>query len=75
MNAVFHGPTDYVIFNNATRLFGRSKGGKSPEGEDDFLLEGAFDKSDPAHWRVDEALQLRPPKALQKATAGVVVAH
>ena len=73
MNAVFHGPTDYVIFNNATRLFGRSKGGKSPE--DDFLLEGAFDKSDPAHWRVDEALQLRPPKALQKATAGVVVAH
>jgi hypothetical protein len=67
MNAVFHGPTDYVIFNNATRLFGRSK--------DDFLLEGAFDKSVPAHWRVDEALQLRPPKALQKATAGVVVAH
>jgi RNA polymerase sigma factor (sigma-70 family) len=68
MNSIFHGPTDYIIFNNATRQFGG-------EASDQFLLLGSFDKSDPAHWRVDEALQLLPPKALQRATAGVVVAR
>jgi RNA polymerase sigma factor (sigma-70 family) len=68
MNGVFHGPTDYVVFNNTTRQFGG-------EGSDQFLLLGAFDKSDSAHWRVDETLQLLPPKALQKATAGVVVPY
>jgi hypothetical protein len=69
MNAVFHGPTDYVIFNNATRDF------KGLESIDCFLLLGAFDKSDPAHWRVDESLQLLPPSDLLRATAGVVVAR
>ena len=68
MNAIAHGPTDYVVFNNVTRQFG----GKA---SDQFLLLGSFDKSDPAHWRVDESLQLLPPKALQKATAGAVVPY
>jgi hypothetical protein len=66
MNSIFHGPTDYVVFNNVTRQFGG-------EASDQFLLLGAFDKSDPAHWRVDETLQLLPPKDLQRATARVVV--
>jgi hypothetical protein len=69
MNGVYHGPTDYIIFNNATRQF---RGAKEA---DRFLLLGSFDKSDSAHWRVDESLQLLPPKALQTATAGVVVAY
>jgi RNA polymerase sigma factor (sigma-70 family) len=73
MNGVFHGPTDYVVFNNTTRQYSSAK--KGYETEDDFLLLGSFDKSDPAHWRVDEKLQLLPPKALQKATAGVVVPY
>jgi hypothetical protein len=73
MNGVFHGPTDYVVFNNTTRQYSSAK--KGYETEDDFLLLGSFDKSDPAHWRVDETLQLLPPKALQKATAGVVVPY
>jgi hypothetical protein len=73
MNGVFHGPTDYVVFNNTTRQ--HSSATKGYETEDDFLLLGSFDKSDPAHWRVDESLQLLPPKALQKATAGVVVPY
>ena len=72
MNSVFHGPTDYVVFNNTTRQYSAKKG---YETEDDFLLLGSFDKSDPAHWRVDETLQLPPPKALQKATAGVVAPY
>ena len=72
MNGVFHGPTDYVVFNNTTRQFSAKKGYAT---EDDFLLLGSFDKSDPAHWRVDEQLQLLPPKTLQKATAGVVVPY
>jgi len=72
MNGVFHGPTDYIVFNNTTRQFSAKKG---YETEDDFLLLGSFDKSDPARWRVDEKLQLLPPKALQKATAGVVVPY
>jgi hypothetical protein len=69
MNGVFHGPTDYVIFNNTTRQF------RGANAADCYLLLGSFDKSDPAHWRVDESLQLLPPKALQKATAGVVVPY
>jgi len=68
MNDVFHGPTDYVVFSHTTRQFGGV-------GSDQFLLLGSFDKSDPAHWRVDEQLQLLPPKALRKATAGVVVPY
>ncbi|HEX5400293.1 MAG TPA: RNA polymerase sigma factor [Verrucomicrobiae bacterium] len=71
MNAVFHGPTDYVVFNNTTRQHSAKLG---HETEDDFLLLGSFDKSDPEHWRVDDDLQLRPAKELQRATAGVVVA-
>jgi RNA polymerase sigma factor (sigma-70 family) len=69
MNAVFHGPTDYIIFNNATRQF------TGADASDCFLLLGAFDKSDPARWRVDEELQLLPPKDLQRATSRVVVAR
>jgi RNA polymerase sigma factor (sigma-70 family) len=69
MNDVFHGPTDYVIFNDTTRQF------SGVNDADRFLLLGSFDKSDLAHWRVDEKLQLLPPKALQRATAGVVVAN
>ena len=69
MNSIFHGPTDYIIFNNATRQF------RGAKDADRFLLLGSFDKSDPAHWRVDETLQLLPPKVLQKATAGGVVAY
>jgi RNA polymerase sigma factor (sigma-70 family) len=72
MNGVFHGPTDYIVFNNTTRQDGAKRG---YETMDDFLLLGSFDKSDPAHWRVDEKLQLLPPKALQKTTAGVVVPY
>jgi hypothetical protein len=69
MNGVFHGPTDYVVFNNTTRQF------IGLEPIDSFLLMGAFDKSDPAHWRVDARLQLLPPTDLQRATASVIVAR
>ncbi len=69
MNGVFHGPTDYVVFNNTTRQF------RGVNAADQFLLMGSFDKSDPTSWRVDEALQVLPPKALQRATAKVVVAR
>ena len=69
MNGIFHGPTDYIIFNNATRQF------RGVNDADRFLLLGSFDKSDPSHWRVDETLQVLPPKVLQNATAGVVVAY
>jgi RNA polymerase sigma factor (sigma-70 family) len=72
MNAVFHGPTDYVVFNDTTRRHSARLG---HETVDDFLLLGSFDKSDPEHWRVDDALQLRPAKDLQRATAKVVVAR
>jgi hypothetical protein len=65
MNRVFHGPTDYVVFNDATRKLGDSM--------DYFLLTGAFNKSDPARWRVDDKLQLLPPQRVQDITAGVVV--
>jgi len=69
MNDVFHGPTDYVVFNNTTRQF------LGVNDADRFLFLGSFDKSDPAHWRVDESLEVLPPKALQRATAGVIVAN
>jgi hypothetical protein len=69
MNGVFHGPTDYVIFNDTTRKF------SGLEPIDCFLFLGAFNKSDSAHWRVDESLQLLPPKDLQRATAGVILAR
>ncbi len=69
MNSIFHGPTDYIIFNKTTRQF------RGANAADCFLLLGSFDKSDPVHWRVDESLQLPPPKTLQKATAGVVVPY
>jgi RNA polymerase sigma factor (sigma-70 family) len=69
MNSIFHGPTDYIVFNNTTRQF---RGVKDSER---FLLLGAFDKSDSANWRVNEKLELLPPKNLQRATAGVVVAQ
>jgi RNA polymerase sigma factor (sigma-70 family) len=69
MNAVYHGPTDYIVFNNTTRRF---RGVSSP---DQFLLLGSFDKSDPNNWRVDDALQVLPTKVLQRATAKVVVAE
>jgi hypothetical protein len=67
MNGVFHGPTDYVVFNNATRRLTEAQPNQR------FLLEGAFDKSDRAHWRIDEELQLLPPKELRQATAGAIV--
>ena len=69
MNSIFHGPTDYIIFNNTTRQFREAK------DSDRYLLLGSFDKSDPAHWRVDETLQVLPSKVLQTATTGVVVAY
>ena len=69
MNGIFHGPTDYIIFNNTTRQF------LGVNAADQFLLMGSFDKSDPTNWRVDETLQVLPPKALQSATAKVVVAR
>ncbi len=69
LNGVFHGPTDYVVFNDATRH------SSWPERADKFLLVGAFNTSDPAHWRADGALQLQPSGALRKATAGVIVPH
>jgi hypothetical protein len=67
MNTIFHGPTDYVVFNTTTRQF------RGVTAADQFLLMGSFDKSDPTNWRVDEALQVLPPIALQRATAKVVV--
>jgi hypothetical protein len=69
MNRIFHGPTDYIVFNHATRNF------KSVNAADRFLLIGGFDKTDAAHWRVDERLELLPPRTLQQATAGVRVAR
>ena len=66
MNGVYHGPTDYVVFNNATRKC------TGMDNIDCFLLMGTFDKSDPAHWRVDEIHQLFPPENIQRATEGVV---
>jgi hypothetical protein len=68
MNSIYHGPTDYIVFNNTTRQFGGVKDSER------FLVVGAFDKTDPAHWRVDEKLELLPPKKLQQATTGVVAA-
>jgi len=68
MNGIFHGPTDYIVFNNATRQF------RGVNSADQFLLMGSFDKSDPTNWRVDETLQVLPPAVLQKATAGIVAA-
>ncbi len=68
-HVAFHGPTDYVVFNDATRRHSR------PERFDNFLLAGAFNTSDPAHWRVDSGLRLQPATALRQATAGVVVPH
>ena len=68
MNSIFHGPTDYIVFNNTTRQF---RGVKDSEC---FLVVGAFDKTYPAHWRVDEKLELLPPKNLQRAITGVVAA-
>jgi len=72
LNGVFHGPTDYVVFNDTTRMH-RDRSGR--ETAEDFLLLGSFDKSDSGHWRVDESLQLLPAKDLQRATAGVMVAR
>ncbi|MDR3458162.1 MAG: sigma-70 family RNA polymerase sigma factor [Verrucomicrobiae bacterium] len=69
MNGVFHGPTDYIVFNNTTRRFAKV------QDADRFLLLGSFDKSDPTNWRVDEKLELAPPKALQLAAAHVAVAR
>ncbi|MGD0087175.1 MAG: sigma-70 family RNA polymerase sigma factor [Verrucomicrobiota bacterium] len=69
MNGIFHGPTDYIVFNNQTRHFW------GVNVADQFLLMGSFDKSDPINWRVDETLQVLPPDALQRATAGVIVAR
>jgi hypothetical protein len=69
MNGIFHGPTDYILFNNKMRQFGGVKDAER------FLLLGSFDKSDAAHWQVDEALQALPPAALQKATTGIVKAR
>lgn len=69
MNGIFHGPTDYVVFNETTRQFSQV------EAPDRFLLLGAFDKSDPGHWRVDDDLQLPPPQKLLRATAGTVTSR
>jgi hypothetical protein len=66
INGVFHGPTDYVVFNNKTRQF------KGADLLECFLLMGAFNKSDVAHWRVDEKLQLLPPQELQRMTASII---
>jgi RNA polymerase sigma factor (sigma-70 family) len=70
MAAVFNGPTDYVVFNNTTRGFQSFR----REPLEQYLMLGSFDKSDPAHWRVDERLQLLPRRALRRATASTVVA-
>jgi hypothetical protein len=56
-----------VVFNKTTRQFTQA------QLRDQFLLMGRFDRSDPAHWKVDEDLQVRPPKELQLATDHVVV--
>jgi len=69
MNSVFHGPTDYIVFNHTTRHF------KKAEDNSCFLLAGGFDKTDPAHWRVDDKLEATPPAALRQATASVIVAR
>lgn len=47
-NAVFHGPTDYVIFNRES-WENRPDGNPGP-----VLLEGFFDKSDPYNWKLGE---------------------
>jgi len=70
MNSVFHGPTDYVVFNDTTRQFAK----RGMRSSDCFLLAGAFDRSDPNHWRVDDALSQTPPGELREATRDVVVA-
>lgn len=67
MNGVFHGPTDYVIFNNTTRQY------TGLDRNESFLFMGAFNKSDPDHWRVDPNLRLLPPPALQRAIEGVII--
>ena len=69
MNSIYHGPTDYIVFNNATRQFS-----KLPDA-DRYLLLGAFDKSDPTHWRVDESLELAPPKDLRRVVSQVLAAR
>lgn len=47
-NNVFHGPTDYVIFNRES-WENRPDGSPGP-----VLLEGFFDKSDPYKWKLLE---------------------
>ena len=70
MNNIFHGPTDYVVFNDTTREFAK----RGMQSRDCFLVAGAFDRSDPNHWRVDDALSRTPSGELQEATRDVVVA-
>jgi hypothetical protein len=69
MNSIYHGPTDFIVFNNLTRRFTQL-----PDSNR-FLLVGAFDKSDPEHWRVDENLEATPPKPLQRLVAQTVMAR
>lgn len=69
MNAVFHGPTDYVVFNDVTRKL-------ETEGVEPgrcSLLAGAFDRSVPASWTAPARLQQAPAQPVIEATRGVVV--
>lgn len=74
MNGVFHGPTDFVVFNNTTRQLAKRQM-QSRESSECFLVNGAFDRSDPAVWRVDDELCQRPSGELLEATRDVVVAR
>jgi len=62
MNNVFHGPTDFVIFNDTTR---QMAGNEVPE-DICHLLSGAFDQTDAEHWKVSEDMLNELPVRLQK---------
>jgi hypothetical protein len=52
VHEIFHGSSDFVIFNNKTRDMYKNK----INLRDCFLLMGAFDKSDPENWKISEEL-------------------
>jgi len=68
INGVFHGPTDYVVFNNKTRSMRKYR----HHPADCFLLKGSFDKTDPDNWEVTDELMILPSPEVLKKIKGVM---
>jgi hypothetical protein len=71
MNTVFHGPTDYVVFNDTTRRLEQ----EGYESRRCFLLAGAFDASREDVWAVDPSRRQAASGEVAAATRGVIVPH